>query len=282
MLQEFKRSVRFQFGENWRSFVKTVSQASILEAERALARLLPVEAIRGRTFLDIGCGSGLSMLAALRLGAESVNGIDFDASSVEAARALLKAYAPEGRWVVSERSVFALSPDTDGVFDNVYSWGVLHHTGDVWRALECASAMVAPHGNFAVALYRKTMFCSLWAHEKRFYTSASAPMQATIRWLYVTAYRIALLAQCRWPSSYERDYRSARGMEWNHDVHDWLGGYPYESVLADDVKSAMHRLGFDVERVFEHPVAAAGLFGTHCDEFVAVRHSSRRPGSATT
>ncbi len=66
-------------------------------------------------------------------------------------------------------------------------------------------------------------------------------------------------------------------MDWKHDVHDWLGGYPYKSVNSGAVKVELNRLGFDIRRVFEHRAAAAGLFGTHCDEFVAVRRLGATP-----
>ncbi len=143
-MQSSSPSARFRFGENWRSFVATITEESVLEAERGLLRLLPESAIRGRSFLDVGCGSGLSMLAALRLGAASVRGVDYDADSVEATRALLSVHAPAGAWSAIRKSVFDLTPDDDGRYDTVYSWGVLHHTGAVWRAIEDASKVVAP------------------------------------------------------------------------------------------------------------------------------------------
>jgi 2-polyprenyl-3-methyl-5-hydroxy-6-metoxy-1,4-benzoquinol methylase len=268
--QNLSSSTRFPFGENWRSFVTTVTDEAILQAEQGLCRLLPESAIVGKSFLDIGCGSGLSMLAALRLGAASVKGIDYDAGSVDATRTLLNMHAPGGRWSATRKSVFDLTPD-DGRYDIVYSWGVLHHTGAVWRAIEDAARMVAPSGTFIIALYRKTPLCPMWTREKRFYADASTFVQSVIRGLYVGFYRAALLAQFRNPVAYEKNYHIIRGMDWKHDVHDWLGGYPYESVGSNAVKNKLNRLGFDIERVFEHKAAAAGLFGTHCDEFVAVR-----------
>ena len=60
-------------------------------------------------------------------------------------------------------------------------------------------------------------------------------------------------------------------MDWRHDVHDWLGGYPYESVEPREVAGRLQDLGFDVIRTNEQPAALGGLFGSHCDEFVAAR-----------
>ena len=64
-------------------------------------------------------------------------------------------------------------------------------------------------------------------------------------------------------------------MDWHHDVHDWLGGYPYESTDPASVLAYLKALGFAPRQVFEHPAAAFGLFGSHCDEYVATRKEVR-------
>ncbi|HXP32176.1 MAG TPA: class I SAM-dependent methyltransferase [Stellaceae bacterium] len=261
---------RFAFGENWQSFVATVTKESIAAAERGLCRLFPDGTLRGCRFLDIGCGSGITMLAAHRLGAASVHGIDLDPASIEAARRLLSAHLDGGAWSLRVESVFDLAPDRDGRFEIVYSWGVLHHTGDLWRALEKAAAMVAPEGQLAVALYRRTPMCRFWRLEKRYYAAASPAAQSVLRALYQAAYFAGLVAAGRSPARYVAGY-SARGMAWRYDVHDWLGGYPYESTEPRTVGNALERLGFSLERVFERKARAKGLFGTHCDEYVARR-----------
>jgi 2-polyprenyl-3-methyl-5-hydroxy-6-metoxy-1,4-benzoquinol methylase len=261
----------FAFGENWKAFVETLSEESIAEAVRSLARLLPADELRGRDFLDIGCGSGLSMLAALRLGARSVTGIDIDPNSVEAARALLLRHAASDAWRADVASVFDYAPPGCATYDVVHSWGVLHHTGDMWPAVRKAAALVGPRGHLVLALYRKTSLCGLWRVEKRIYSRSPKPVQAVIAAVYRGVYKLALMATGRKPAHYVRDYKSARGMSWTHDVHDWLGGYPYESVTPQEVRAALAELGFDQVRAFEKPAASGGLFGSHCDEFVAVR-----------
>jgi len=260
---------RFRFGENWQSFVATVTPEAIAEAERGIARLLPPEELRGRRVLDIGCGSGLSALAMLRQGAAAVDAIDLDPQSVAAATALLQAFAPGGAWSVRRADVLTLTPPADTRYDIVYSWGVLHHTGALWRAVERAAAMLAPGGMLAVALYRRTPFCPLWRVEKRLYTRAGPAVQAALRGAYKAGFAAALLATGRSPRGYVAGYRSARGMDWHHDVHDWLGGYPYESATPAEVVTRLERLGLTPLRVFEHRAALGGLFGSHCDEYVA-------------
>lgn len=261
---------RFEFGKNWQAFLATVTEASIRHAEAGLAKLFPNGELKGATFLDVGCGSGLSMLAARRLGAGEVRGLDLDAQSVAAAERLLAGQNAR----VSQKSILDATPAELGTFDIVHSWGVLHHTGAMWTALDRAGDLVRPGGLLAVALYRKTPLCPFWSIEKRLYTEAPRPAQSLIRAAYKAAFLSGLAATGKNPAAYVRDYRSARGMSWHHDVHDWLGGYPYESATPDEIKSRLAARGFEMQRSFEAPARAGGLFGSHCDEFVAQKHAA--------
>ncbi len=262
----------FEFGKNWQSFISTVDKKSIDEAKSGLTKLFPNGEIKNARFLDVGCGSGLSMLAAKYLGAESVTGIDIDNDSVNASKALLSAHFPDGGWESNVRSVFDLSIEKEGCFDIVYSWGVLHHTGDMWPAIEKVSTAVKPGGLMAIALYRKTPFCRFWAIEKNLYTKSPSAIRALFRLAYKSIFIVGLIAKLRNPIHYIRAYHSNRGMDWHHDVHDWLGGYPYQSVLPEEVRSCFERIGFSLVRSFEKPAAAKGIFGSHCDEYVAIRN----------
>lgn len=60
-------------------------------------------------------------------------------------------------------------------------------------------------------------------------------------------------------------------MSWFHDVHDWLGGYPYASIEPEEALELLEELGLTTVRVFETPARFWGLLGSHCDEFVAFR-----------
>jgi 2-polyprenyl-6-hydroxyphenyl methylase/3-demethylubiquinone-9 3-methyltransferase len=260
----------FAFGENWKSFARLVDEKRIAEAEVGLARLFGPEGIRGARFLDIGCGSGLSSLAALRLGAAIVEAVDIDPVSVAATRETLKARAPRDDWAARVQSVFDLSPGRDGQFDIVYSWGVLHHTGDMWRAVEYAASMVANGGLLAIALYGKTPACGFWRPEKRFYSRAPRFMQAVIATTFKAVVILRMLRAGQNPVKQTRERVTMRGMSWSHDIHDWLGGYPYESASPDEVHALLERLGFRIVREFVH-VPSHGRYGTGCDEYVARR-----------
>jgi predicted RNA methylase len=226
----------------------------------------------GRSFLDIGCGSGLHALAASGLGVKRILAVDIDADSVATCKSVLSQNNVTVPWKAEVVSVFDLDPGRLGTFDVVYSWGVLHHTGAMWEAVAKAASMVAPNGLLAIALYRRTYMDPFWKLEKRLYASASRPVQKIASALYIAAYRLGLMATGRSYREFVDNYKSARGMDFRHDVHDWLGGYPYEAALAPEVDRKMNEFGFKAERVFARPIGF-GLFGSGCDEYVYRRTS---------
>lgn len=261
----------FAFGENWASFARGIDEDRIAAAVDALQRLIEPEILRGSRFLDIGSGSGLHSLAAAKLGVGELLALDIDPNSVATTRSVLNLHASKSIFRVEERSVFDLDPAGLGRFDIVYSWGVLHHTGDMFEALRRAAALVTPNGLFVFALYRKTSLCGFWKIEKRLYSKAPGWVQKAAQRIYAAAYRLAY-----WPfvgpskkfEEFLQGYRT-RGMDWFHDIHDWLGGYPYESIDPIQVEEFMTELGFTLERRFVHETKGRSvLFGSGCDEYV--------------
>jgi 2-polyprenyl-6-hydroxyphenyl methylase/3-demethylubiquinone-9 3-methyltransferase len=167
-------------------------------------------------------------------------------------------------------SVFDSSPQETGTFDVVYSWGVLHHTGDMWRAIEKAAELVRPGGQLALAIYAKTPLDAAWRAEKRIYKSAPAPAQWLMRQGFISALIAGKIARGRNPMTLFHD-PVGRGMNLSHDVHDWLGGYPYETATVDELSAKLGKMGFDQIRAFPALVAAKGLFGSGCHEIVVGR-----------
>ncbi|MCL6618300.1 MAG: class I SAM-dependent methyltransferase [Thermomonas hydrothermalis] len=235
-------------------------------------RLLGGERLDGKRFLDIGSGSGFHSLAALRLGAREVVAVDIDADSVATTHAVLSRFFPQGPWRCQEKSVFELKLEEWGDFDVVYSWGVLHHTGDLDRALECAARMVLSGGLFLCAIYRRVWLDPFWRWEKRWYSKASPTAQVWARKIYVGLFWLRLLVTGRRFSDYVGNYRDKRGMDFYHDVHDWMGGWPYESRGPEELLAKMQTLGFASVRVFAYRGRwlgrSLGVVGSGCDEFV--------------
>lgn len=168
-VDEVKRGERFEFGENWRQFLNSLSEERIVEAEHSLKLMLRTDTLAGLSFIDVGSGSGLFSLAARRLGA-SVRSFDFDPSSVSCTRELRRRFFPDDpHWAVEEGSVLdAEYLKTLGTFDVVYSWGVLHHTGQMWKALKQVQILVKPNGKLFIGLYNdQGRMSSYWRAVKK-------------------------------------------------------------------------------------------------------------------
>lgn len=242
-----ERELRFGFGKNWDDFrANALNPARIEEAQRALAALVGKEHLEGKSVLDVGCGSGLMSLAALRNGAARVVGFDYDADSVSCSESVRASAAPEerARWTILRGS--ALDPEfvkTLGEFDVVYSWGVLHHTGEMWKAIETAMLPVrAGGGLFVIALYNKvrgelgTFSSESWHAIKKAYVSGGRATRAGLVGAF-SAWRFSIaLSQLRNPIREVREYKSSRGMSWFHDAVDWVGGYPYEYSSVEETE----------------------------------------------
>ena len=258
----------FAFGENWASYAKSVDTRQIDEAIAGLRKLLGDYDLAGKRFLDIGCGSGIHSVAASCLGASEVVAVDLDAEAVGTTKALLERFARNSRWRVEPISVFDLEPEVLGTFSVVYSWGVLHHTGNMNLAIRKATAMVADGGRFLFALYYRTWMCPFWKMEKRWYSRASKPAQSLARGLYVTLHVMRLWAAGRsFREHVDHYHKNRRGMDFYHDVHDWLGGYPYESISSDEVEALMRQVRMARVRSFVKQGSIVGIFGSGCNEY---------------
>lgn len=168
-----------------------------------------------------------------------------------------------------------MTPQTHGNFDVVYSWGVLHHTGDMHRALTIAASLVKPGGVFLVALYSKTSFCGAWTRIKRWYTSASPSAQRRARAIYIGLHAFALRIKGQSFDAYVGKYLNQRGMDYYNDIHDWMGGYPYESMDPEECRTFFSGLNMQLEREFILTPGRRprGLLGSGCDEYTFRRRN---------
>jgi|SRR5579871_4210660 len=261
----------FAFGQNWESFEQIVNQDRVSASIKGMQRLFPNGELKGASLLDIDCGSGLSSLAAARLGVSESEAIDIDPNCVSATKRLLSQHLPGFR-TVRACSVFDLPRSVTRQFDVVYSWGTLHHAGDTWRVIEPAASLVESRGYFAIGVYRKTPWCDFWTAEKRFYANAPKYIELLIRMLYKGIVFGRMLGGGGNPVKFVREKRKDRGMDFSRDVHDWLGGYPYESATADEVRNFIGGLGLSATREFGEPHVIKCLYlFTCCNEFIAVR-----------
>ncbi|WP_329254266.1 class I SAM-dependent methyltransferase [Actinoallomurus sp. NBC_01490] len=271
--QEVFDGDRFAFGSNWRAFVELVDERRIKDAVGSLAGALGTTDLTGRSFLDVGCGSGLFSLAAHRMGAR-VRSFDYDPESVAATVALRDRFAPDADWTISAGSVL----DEENVaglgrFDIVYSWGVLHHTGELWRAMENAAGLVAPEGLLFISVYNDQGWESrMWRRVKRRYNKSGALARRLLvlgsaAYIYRHKPLGTALGMIRGGEITLVRPRRARGMSVRHDLIDWVGGYPFEVAKPEEVFAFMRERGFELR----HLKTCAGGIG--CNEYVFERSS---------
>jgi SAM-dependent methyltransferase len=238
-------TLRFQFGKNWASFLSTVDEERITQAEGRLREALGD--LTGKTILDIGCGSGIHSLAAVRLGASHVRSFDFDADSVRCCEELRRRFAPASNWQIDCGSALDESYLRSlGSFDVVYSWGVLHHTGDLWRALSLVS--LPARDRLLISIYGDQGILSrIWKGLKRLYVGFPLLRPAIKGASLATIWGPKLLLQPHRVVSDWRNYQRKRGMSPWHDVVDWAGGYPFEFARPEAISQFMQRRGFILE-----------------------------------
>ncbi|MDX3763432.1 class I SAM-dependent methyltransferase [Streptomyces sp. AK02-04a] len=266
---EIAQGRRFAFGRNWLKFGQLIDEERLALARKSLESALGTSDLTGRTFLDIGCGSGLFSLAALRMGAR-VRSFDYDADSVRAAEKLRQAFAPESDWSIERASILdtAFVQKLDQA-DIVYSWGVLHHTGDLWAAMEAACGLVASGGTLYLSIYNDQGAESrIWTSVKRQYnTSGAVTRQLLLAGSLLYLGRYYPLSAARRLAKRARGTETKtsprrRGMSVKHDLVDWVGGYPFEVAAPEKIFSFCRERGFQLR----HLKTCGGGIG--CNEFV--------------
>ncbi len=251
---EINNGERFAFGENWFRFFKVLDEDRIQEAEISLQTMLGIDRLDGLTFLDAGCGSGLLSLAAWRLGAR-VHSFDYDPQSVATTLEVRRRYCnDENLWHAETGSVLDTSYLRGlGQFDIVYSWGVLHHTGNMWQAMENITPLVAPSGQLFIALYNnQDIISKFWLRVKRLYCSGligrSIVVPTLISYFVIMGF-LGDILRLKNPILRYTEYRKQRGMSRLYDWLDWLGGYPYETAKPEDVFNFYVDKGFNLTRL---------------------------------
>ncbi|HVW03884.1 MAG TPA: class I SAM-dependent methyltransferase [Vicinamibacterales bacterium] len=265
----------FGFGKNWQAFLAVLDDERIQMAEQSLRDALECQDLEGKTFLDMGSGSGLFSLAARRLGA-TVRSADVDPDSVACTAELKRRYFPDDpAWIVEHGSALDEAYVTSlGRFDVVYSWGVLHHTGDMWRAIDLVQRCVAPGGQFFIAIYNdQGMASRYWTRVKQTSNRLPAWLQpafAVAAWAPRESLTLGYHVLRMRPKAYVQtwtDQGRGRGMNRWHDLLDWVGGWPFEVAAPDVIFAYLKARGFTLR----HLKTCGGGLG--CNQFVFVRTS---------
>lgn len=274
---EVRKGDRFQFGKNWSNFLKTLNPKKIELAMQSLREFLKVDTLEGKSFIDIGSGSGLFSLAAYRLGAD-VMSFDYDSNSYACTKELRRRYFDgRGQWVVEQASVLDTTyMSALPTFDVVYSWGVLHHTGSMWQAIDNVKRLSPIGGKLFIAIYNDNgVDTDRWAEIKRRYNAIPSALRLP--------YALKVIAQFEYPRaiSYLKDGKlreyidiwrkydeiALRGMNQWHDWIDWIGGHPYERATVAEIVDFCAKDGFKLVHLND----SSGGYG--CHQFVFEREA---------
>jgi SAM-dependent methyltransferase len=260
-----EESLRFGFGQNWADFIERHFSDNRIEASKKhLLNALRIDSLAGLTVLDIGCGSGLHSLAAMRSGAKQVMGFDFDPNSVATSlKVRAMAAGDDPNWTAEQGSVL----DSHRMralpqFDVVYSWGVLHHTGALWQAMDNATIPRKRDGVLYIALYSSDQYvdppASYWVEIKRKYNRSGPLGKRLMEWRHASRSFAGAIRRLEMPWTLLRNY-STRGMDFWIDLRDWLGGWPIEFASYSEVDAWGNRHGLTIVN---------SIVGEGCTEYV--------------
>lgn len=256
MTDKKKDKISFSFGRNWQDFLKGTEERNLLAAKNDLVEWLGAEMIQGKRILDIGCGSGIHSWAFWDLGASQVFSFDFDPQSVAAACTLWEKCGKPCDWEIQQASILDkrfVTALQERPFDIIYAWGVLHHTGDLWGAMENTCSLLCAGGRLWLALYVKGPRYKRDLKLKWKFNKASPIKKEFLIWRYKVSTLVKWILFRNWKAL--RNHFSQkqkilrRGMNLRHDVIDWLGGLPYEVASAEEILAFCRQRGFHLEKI---------------------------------
>lgn len=234
--------MKFTFGKNWKRFVPLINDQRVEFAKQSLTEFTGLKDFTGMSVIDIGCGSGLYSYSAYLLNAKRLVSVDLDPGCVECANTLRQQCGNPANWearqgsILDDKFVSGL-----GKYDLVYSWGVLHHTGQMWKAIENAAKLVADNGLFYIAIYNKVggrRGSALWVKIKKLYNKVPFPIRILMHVFYIIYHFVSNIILLHNPlKDFMSDYRTKekRGQNWLIDITDWLGAYPYEFANIEEI-----------------------------------------------
>ncbi|RMG29913.1 MAG: class I SAM-dependent methyltransferase [Methanobacteriota archaeon] len=262
--------MQFDFGKNWKEFSeKKLTSERIAQAETHFHELLSGVNLKEKRFLDVGFGQGLSLLLAHKAGAV-VSGIDVNPTCydvVEKNKQEMGIDEPIDIRVGSILDDEIVKDLKKNMFDVVHSWGVLHHTGSMWVAIDNVCSLVRDGGFLIIAIYNKHWSSPLWKMIKLIYCKSPSFVQKALIWLFFPVIFFA-----KFLVTGKNPLKMKRGMDFFYNVVDWVGGYPYEYASPEEIISYVSSKGYRLVRI------SPSCVPTGCNEYIFCRLSNSSLG----
>lgn len=251
-------AIRFDWGANWLDYARHLTPSQIARAREDFRTLFDGIDLSSKRFLDIGFGQGLALYLAQEMGAKA-EGIDLDGGNQRAVAETSKHFPGVARPQTMIASILnsTFVEQRIGSYDIVHSWGVLHHTGDMNTAVSNAASMVKPGGFLVIAIYNAHWSSPLWVHIKRSFNRLSPMGQKAM----VAAFCPVVITAKGVFTRQNPLKKRRRGMDFYHDLVDWVGGYPYEYASVEKICGSL-------ESTFEVVHVNRAEVPTGCNEFV--------------
>ena len=240
---------KFTFGLNWLDLVnKRLNNKIIDSAKEKIDEFFDNgKMLENKSVIDIGCGSGIHSLNMYRY-CNNITSIDIDKNCVEATSIIKKKYKDKynydtNKWCIKHMSILDNQKVNDlGTFDVVYSWGVLHHTGNMWTAIDNACKLCKPKGFFLIALYS-----AYWRYFPTLLYKIKFNDSSKYQKIKMITDRVMAVKE-RNKKSHNWNVLTTRGMNVFNDIIDWLGGYPYEIATTEMICKHMGKKGFTLSK----------------------------------
>lgn len=142
------------FGFQWNKFTRTQIDRESANSTQSKTRFFAQtnwdkENLSGKNILEVGCGAGRFSQVVLDYTQGNLYSVDYS-NAVEANYKNNGHYGD--RLKLFQASIYEL-PFEKGCFDKVFCFGVLQHTPDVKKSVECLAEMVKPGGELVVDFY---------------------------------------------------------------------------------------------------------------------------------